>query len=91
MSDITTVATTEEKPKREILTVTDITEAELEALPEKYSDLLNDFAADLSYEDMAIKYNIPKGTVRSRIHRAREAVLKIRERAKTAAPSPETV
>lgn len=86
MSDTATAIEATEEVKRDHLVVTDITEDELDKLPEKYSDLLNDFAANLSYEDMAVKYKLPKGTVRSRLHRARTAVLKIREKAKAASP-----
>ena len=44
---------------------------ELKALGTDRANLLNDYIANVSYADLAQKYNIPVGTVKSRINRGR--------------------
>lgn len=49
--------------------------AALEALPPRERDALLLLAwADLSYDEIAEALHVPVGTVRSRIHRARQAL-----------------
>jgi DNA-directed RNA polymerase specialized sigma24 family protein len=51
-------------------------EALLELLPQKQRELLT---AEGSYQDIAARFGLPIGTVRSRLHRARVALVQLRE------------
>ena len=48
----------------------------LEQLPKRQAELI---LAEGSYQDMANRFNLPIGTVRSRLHRARAALEKLRD------------
>lgn len=50
----------------------------LAALPEKYRQMVEmRFLRELSYEEIALKLNMPIGTVKTQIHRARERLCKL--------------
>ncbi len=51
-------------------------EALLDLLPQRQSELMT---AEGSYQEIAQRFNLPIGTVRSRLHRARAALEKLRE------------
>ena len=51
-------------------------EALLELLPQRQRELL---LAEGSYQDIASRFGLPIGTVRSRLHRARVALERLRE------------
>jgi len=57
----------------------------LEFLPERQRELLT---AEGSYQEIASRFGLPIGTVRSRLHRARAALEKLRQShdAETASP-----
>ena len=68
-------------PPRRPAPVTDITEAELKAIPERYAVLIRSYDAGNGYEQIAESNNIPIGTVRSRIARGRARVIEMRKEA----------
>lgn len=59
----------------------DFTDAELYAVPVAQRDLLRTFAGEnCSYEHLARVFDLPIGTVKSRISRARQKITRLRER-----------
>ncbi|WP_407165094.1 RNA polymerase sigma factor [Bradyrhizobium sp. ORS 111] len=59
----------------------DFTEAELDAVPAQQRSLLTTFLNErCSYEHLAHTFNLPIGTVKSRISRARQKIARLRER-----------
>jgi len=56
-------------------------------LPTKLVKILMSVHAGNSYEATATAYNIPIGTVKSRVHRARDHILKARAAAEAGTPS----
>jgi DNA-directed RNA polymerase specialized sigma24 family protein len=58
----------------------DVTETEYAILPLRYALLLSDHLRDNKpYAEIAVGHNLPIGTVRSRINRARARIAKVRE------------
>jgi RNA polymerase sigma-70 factor (ECF subfamily) len=67
------------------LNVTDVTAAEIEALPAHHSKALSLFIDGMRYQDIAASIGCPVGTVRSRLNRARGRILAMRAATQVAA------
>lgn len=71
------------RAKREF-TLTDRDSLALEALPDHWQALLQSALRGTRYEQLALDFNIPIGTVRSRLNRARNFIDKHRQIAEAA-------
>ena len=60
------------------ITILNVTEEEYKAIPKKFSDALRLNQAGLTYAQIANQLSMPVGTVKSKVNRAKGALLKIR-------------